>query len=185
MGPFGYGEILLIIIALLVFIGPSRLPEALENVRRWIRQARDMANQAKGELREQVGDDIADLDWRKWDPRQYNPRRIVREALLEDLDPVTDLKGDLEGLRGDARAAVGLGESGRGGATALGAAGGGAAALGAGAAAASSRPERAAVPAGAPAAAGGALAGTEPARVWGMAQRYDPLVATPYDPDAT
>lgn len=78
-------ELLVILVVVLIIIGPDRLPGAVENVRRWIRQARDMANQAKGDLREQVGDDI-DLDWRKWDPRQYNPKRIVREALMEELD---------------------------------------------------------------------------------------------------
>ncbi len=27
------------------------------------------------------------MDWRKLDPRQYDPRRIVREALSDVLDP--------------------------------------------------------------------------------------------------
>lgn len=90
------GELLLIMVVVLVIIGPDRLPGAVENVRRWIRQARDMANQAKGDLREQVGDDI-DLDWRKWDPRQYNPKRIVREALMEDVESLNPFAPDREG----------------------------------------------------------------------------------------
>ncbi|WP_462417122.1 twin-arginine translocase TatA/TatE family subunit [Kytococcus sp. Marseille-QA3725] len=88
-------ELLVIGAVVLLLIGPDRLPGALENLRRWIRQVRDMANQAKGDLREQVGDDV-DLDWRKWDPRQYNPRRIVREALMEEVTP---LKEELDPLR--------------------------------------------------------------------------------------
>ena len=45
-----------------------------------------MATGAKEQLREEVGDDIADMDWRKLDPRQYDPRRIIKEALLEDFE---------------------------------------------------------------------------------------------------
>jgi sec-independent protein translocase protein TatB len=43
-----------------------------------------MAAGAKEQLREEVGDEIVDMDWRKLDPRQYDPRRIIREALLDD-----------------------------------------------------------------------------------------------------
>ena len=42
-------ELLLIMVAVLVIIGPDRLPAAMDNLRRWVRQARDMANQAKGD----------------------------------------------------------------------------------------------------------------------------------------
>jgi sec-independent protein translocase protein TatB len=31
-----------------------------------------------------LGPDFDDMDWKKLDPRQYDPRRIIREALKED-----------------------------------------------------------------------------------------------------
>ena len=31
-----------------------------------------------------MGADFDDVDWRTLDPRQYDPRRIIREALLDD-----------------------------------------------------------------------------------------------------
>ena len=31
-----------------------------------------------------MGPDFDDVDWRTLDPRQYDPRRIIREALLDD-----------------------------------------------------------------------------------------------------
>ena len=34
-------------------------------------------------VREDFGDEF-DVDWQKLDPRQYDPRRIVREALAEE-----------------------------------------------------------------------------------------------------
>lgn len=76
----------LLLIALLVafVIGPERLPVYAESAKKWIRQGRDLvrnlAERAKGEL----GSDFDDVDWRSLDPRQYDPRRIIRAALLED-----------------------------------------------------------------------------------------------------
>ena len=45
-----------------------------------------MADAARGQLREQMGPEFDDIDWQQFDPRQYDPRRIVREALLDDDD---------------------------------------------------------------------------------------------------
>ncbi|MCZ4068869.1 MULTISPECIES: hypothetical protein [Microbacterium] len=81
----------LLLIALLValIIGPERLPAYAESAKKWIRQGRDLvrnfADRAKGEL----GSDFDDVDWRSLDPRQYDPRRIIRAALLEDDTPTT------------------------------------------------------------------------------------------------
>ena len=37
-----------------------------------------MANTAQDELKEQLGPDFQDVDWKKLDARQYDPRRIIR-----------------------------------------------------------------------------------------------------------
>ena len=34
-----------------------------------------------------MGPEFDEVDWTKLDPRQYDPRRIVREALLDDPAP--------------------------------------------------------------------------------------------------
>jgi sec-independent protein translocase protein TatB len=39
-------------------------------------------------MREEMGPDFDDVDWKKLDPRQYDPRRIIREALTEEPEPV-------------------------------------------------------------------------------------------------
>jgi len=46
-----------------------------------------MADGAKDQLSNELGEGFEDLDWKKLDPRQYDPRRIIREALTEDLEP--------------------------------------------------------------------------------------------------
>ncbi|MDF2093409.1 twin-arginine translocase TatA/TatE family subunit [Knoellia sp. 3-2P3] len=79
----GWEFILLIVLAVLI-LGPERLPEYAAKLGRLVRQAKSMAESAKGQLREQMGPEFDDIDWRQYDPRQYDPRRIVREALLDD-----------------------------------------------------------------------------------------------------
>ena len=87
------GEFLLIIILALLIIGPKRLPEYAANLRRWVRQARDMADGAKTQLKGELGPEFQDIDWRQYDPRQYDPRKIVREALFDD--PEADVAAEL------------------------------------------------------------------------------------------
>jgi sec-independent protein translocase protein TatB len=76
-------EFILLIVVAVVILGPERMPEYAAKLGRLVRQARAMAEGAKGTLREQMGPEFDDIDWRQYDPRQYDPRRIVREALLD------------------------------------------------------------------------------------------------------
>ncbi|MBB6403251.1 sec-independent translocase [Arthrobacter sp. AZCC_0090] len=77
---------LLLIIAVLV-LGPTKLPEYARKLGRLIRELRRMASGAQEKIRQELGPEFEDIDWRKMDPRQYDPRRIIREALLEEEAP--------------------------------------------------------------------------------------------------
>jgi len=74
---------LVIGIIALFLIGPDRLPAYSAQFGRLVRQLRDMASGAKDRMRDELGPDFDDMDWKKLDPRQYDPRRIIREALQE------------------------------------------------------------------------------------------------------
>lgn len=81
------GEKLLILgIIAVIVLGPERLPEYAKGLANIIKSLRRMANGAKSQMKDELGEGFEDLDWRKLDPRQYDPRRIIREALIEDLD---------------------------------------------------------------------------------------------------
>lgn len=67
-----------------IILGPERLPAAAERLGGLVRGVRDLANGAKDRMREEMGPEFDEVDWRKLDPRQYDPRRIVREALLDE-----------------------------------------------------------------------------------------------------
>ncbi|MRG60775.1 Sec-independent protein translocase TatB [Agromyces sp. CFH 90414] len=80
-------EKLLIIGVIAVFLlGPERLPHYAAKLGQLVRSLRDLANGAKDRMREEMGPDFDDVDWKKLDPRQYDPRRIIREALIDE-DP--------------------------------------------------------------------------------------------------
>ena len=76
-------KLLVIGIIALFLIGPDRLPAYSAQFGRLVRQLRDMASGAKDRMRDELGPDFDDMEWKKLDPRQYDPRRIIREALQE------------------------------------------------------------------------------------------------------
>ncbi len=82
----GSGEILLILILAVVILGPSKLPEYAASLARLVRNLRDMAEGAKTQIKEEMGPAFDDVNWDQLDPRQYDPRRIVREALATPSD---------------------------------------------------------------------------------------------------
>lgn len=79
-------ELILIVVVAVLVIGPTRLPGYVEQLKNLIREARRMASGARETIKEEAGVDIDSIDWKKLDPRQYDPRRIIREALLDDDD---------------------------------------------------------------------------------------------------
>jgi sec-independent protein translocase protein TatB len=79
-----FEKLLLIGLIAVILIGPDRLPGYAAQFGRFIRTLRDMANGAKTRMREEMGPDYDDVDWKKLDPRQYDPRRIIREALIDE-----------------------------------------------------------------------------------------------------
>lgn len=72
---------ILAIIAAFV-LGPDRLPHYAQKLAQFIKSAKRMAEGAKAQLSEEIGEEV---DWKKLDPRQYDPRKIIREA-LSDID---------------------------------------------------------------------------------------------------
>ena len=70
-----------------ILIGPTRLPGYAEKLGQFVRNLRRFADDAREKVRDEVGSDVFDdIDWKKLDPRQYDPRRIIADALLADDD---------------------------------------------------------------------------------------------------
>ena len=54
-------EFILLIVLAVVILGPERLPEYAARLGRFVRQAKAMAESAKGQLREQMGPEFDDI----------------------------------------------------------------------------------------------------------------------------
>ncbi|MGA7147929.1 MAG: Sec-independent protein translocase TatB [Microbacterium sp.] len=77
-------KLLLIGLIAALIVGPERLPKYAEALASFTRRARDWVSSARTRVRDEMGEEFDDVDWRTLDPRQYDPRRIIREALLDD-----------------------------------------------------------------------------------------------------
>jgi sec-independent protein translocase protein TatB len=91
------GELLVIALLALLVIGPERLPHYAGQLGRLVREARRMAIGARDQVKAELGPEFDDVDWQKLDPRQYDPRRIVKDALTEVWDDDPEPAGSRRG----------------------------------------------------------------------------------------
>ena len=77
-------KLLLIGLVAALILGPERLPKYAEALAGLTKRVREWVSVAKTRMRDEMGEDFDEVDWRTLDPRQYDPRRIIREALLDD-----------------------------------------------------------------------------------------------------
>ncbi len=69
-----------------IIIGPRRLPHCAQKLGELVRLLRVQVDTARTRATESMGAE----DWQTLDPRQYDPRRIIREALDEPSRPPTE-----------------------------------------------------------------------------------------------
>ncbi len=84
-----FDKLLIILVIALFLIGPDRLPGYAAQLARLVKTLRGFADGARDRMREEMGPEFDEVDWKKLDPRQYDPRRIIRDALLDDVVPTT------------------------------------------------------------------------------------------------
>lgn len=79
-----FEKLLLVAVVAVLLVGPDKLPQYAAQLAKLVRTVRDFANSAKTRMKDEMGPEFDEVDWKRLDPRQYDPRRIIREALLED-----------------------------------------------------------------------------------------------------
>lgn len=82
--PINGSELAVIALLAVVLIGPERLPQYAQQLAALVRNLRRLTADTTERVRAELGPEFDDLDLRSLDPRQYDPRRIVRDALRED-----------------------------------------------------------------------------------------------------
>ena len=82
---FSFDKLLVIAAIGVMLVGPTRLPMYAQKLGEFVRNVRRYADTARDRVRDEVGAEVFDdIDWQKLDPRQYDPRRIIRDALFTD-----------------------------------------------------------------------------------------------------
>ena len=74
-------KLLVVAIVAALIIGPQRLPGYAQRLGEIVRGLRSFLDAARARAEAETG--LTKDDWASMDPRQYDPRRIVREALAE------------------------------------------------------------------------------------------------------
>ena len=74
-------------VAVLVF-GPDKLPDVARQAGRIARKMREFAHDARDELREELGPEYADLDFKDLDPRTIVRKHIIEAMNADDDEPV-------------------------------------------------------------------------------------------------
>jgi len=102
LGINGWEFLVLLLIAMFIF-GPDRLPKAISDGVKMLRNLRDLARNATGDLSRELGTDISLED--------LNPKALIRKHILSEDDeralrkPLEDLyrdvQADVRGVRGD------------------------------------------------------------------------------------
>ena len=81
----GWPEIALLVVVALFVFGPERLPKMIGDAGRMLRTLRTMANNAREDLKSELGPELGDLDL-----TSLNPKSFVRKHLMEDDDLFDD-----------------------------------------------------------------------------------------------
>jgi len=82
--PINGSELAVIALLAIILIGPERLPQYAQQLGRLVQNLKRLSADTSQRVRDELGPELDDLDLRSLDPRQYDPRRIVRDALRDD-----------------------------------------------------------------------------------------------------
>lgn len=77
----GAGEFVALAVLALIIIGPDKLPRYAADAARMLRRLREMANDARSDVRRELGPEFENISL-----GDLNPRSMVRKHLLDPID---------------------------------------------------------------------------------------------------
>ncbi|MFI5532841.1 sec-independent translocase [Kitasatospora sp. NPDC051853] len=86
-------ELLTIVILAIVIFGPDKLPKLIQDVMGFVRKVRSFADNAKQDIRSELGPDFKDFDF-----EDLNPKTFVRKQLLGGNEDPLGFKEIRDGL---------------------------------------------------------------------------------------
>lgn len=91
---FNMAEIVILAVLAVIIFGPEKLPELARKAARVLNYVRNIANDAQGRLRQELGPEFADLELADLNPKALvskhilNPVQSELEPIKAELDPV-------------------------------------------------------------------------------------------------
>lgn len=83
----GLPELMVIAFVAVLVAGPERLPDLAKQAGRFLRQIRNLALNARDELRSELGPEYSDLELRDLDPRTIVRKHVIEAMEAEDEQP--------------------------------------------------------------------------------------------------
>ena len=112
MPDFNAAEILVLVVLAVIIFGPEKLPELARKTARVINYVRGIANDARGQLREQLGPEFDDIHLSDLNPRSLGTKLLGEDA-ARDIAEVGRTAGtaasDLSHVVSDSASATGPG----------------------------------------------------------------------------
>ena len=81
----------------IVLFGPDKLPQAAASAARFLRQVRAFSDNARQDLRKELGPEFDDLNL-----EDLNPKNFVRKNLLGEGDELRELRKEINGTLNEA-----------------------------------------------------------------------------------
>jgi sec-independent protein translocase protein TatB len=81
----GTGEFIALAVLALLVLGPEKLPRYAADAARFLRQIRNLANEARSEVTKELGPELDGLNL-----SELNPRAMLRKHLLDPLEDEDD-----------------------------------------------------------------------------------------------
>ncbi|MGW2557787.1 sec-independent translocase [Streptomyces sp. NPDC001514] len=84
----------LVVLAVLVF-GPDKLPKVVQDVSRFIRKVREFSDNAKHDIRSELGPEFKDFEFEDLNPKTFIRKQLTENDDLKEIRSSFDLKKEI------------------------------------------------------------------------------------------
>lgn len=87
---FNMWEITALVVLAIIVFGPEKLPELARKAARVLNYLRRIGNDARGQLRKELGDEFADISLADLNPKTFVAKHLLSGEEVEDLRQIRD-----------------------------------------------------------------------------------------------
>ncbi|MEU7279752.1 sec-independent translocase [Streptomyces sp. NPDC045431] len=90
----GFELVALVVLAVLIF-GPEKLPKVIQDAARFIRKIRSFSENAKQDIRSELGPEFKDFDFEDLNPKTFIRKQLTENEDLKEIRSSFDLKKEI------------------------------------------------------------------------------------------